>query len=141
MKAIILSDGSCKGNPGPAAIGAVVKSGDKISNIACHIGFATNNIAEYKALIYGLEEAQRFKADSVEVWLDSELVLNQLLGKYRVKDLKLILLHKKAKELLQTFSCYVLKKATREENEQAHKLAFKALKGSAPPAMLNNKSS
>ncbi|MBI4595324.1 MAG: ribonuclease HI family protein [Candidatus Tectomicrobia bacterium] len=128
MKAIVRSDGSCKGNPGPAAIGAVVRSGNNISQISRYIGPATNNIAEYKALIYGLEEALRLKASSVEVWLDSELVLNQLLGKYRVKDVQLIPLHKKAKDLLRSFSEFLLKKASREENEQSHNLAFKAFR-------------
>ena len=128
MKAVILSDGSCIGNPGPASIGAVVKIGNHISQISRCIGPATNNIAEYQALIAGLEEAQRLKANSIEVWLDSELVLKQLLGKYRVKDAKLIPLYKKAKKLLSVFFTCSLKKASRDENKQAHTLAHKALR-------------
>lgn len=128
MKAIILSDGSCKGNPGPASIGAVVKSGNHISQISRYIGPATNNIAEYQALIAGLEEARRLKANSVEVWLDSELVLKQLLGKYRVKEAKLLPLYNKVKQLLSTFSTCSLKKVSKEENKQAHTLAHKALR-------------
>lgn len=126
MKAVVLSDRSCKGNPGPAAIGAVVKIGNKISQISHYIGHATNNIAEYKALISGLEEARRLKASSVEVWLDSELVLNQLLGTYKVRDAHLIPLHNKAKKLLLSFSDFSLKKASREKNKEAHDLASKA---------------
>lgn len=129
MKGVIYSDGSCLDNPGPAGIGAVVKVGGHISRISKYIGPATNNIAEYQALIHGLLEAKRLEASQVEVWLDSELVLYQLQGKYKVRDIKLKELHKKARDLLLSFKTYTLNKASRNENNQAHKLATKALTG------------
>lgn len=133
LKAVILSDGSCLNNPGPAAIGAVVKTPDKTSLISLFIGQATNNIAEYQALIYALEEAKRLNASHIEAWMDSELVLNQLSGRFKVRDEGLIPLCRKARALLLSFSGFTLKKASRDENKQAHNLALKALRGTLSP--------
>ena len=86
MKLEIYTDGACSGNPGPAGIGVVVKkNGQVIKEISKFIGQATNNIAEYTALIYALREALVLKADEVLVRTDSELMYKQVAGEYAVK--------------------------------------------------------
>ncbi len=86
MKLEIFTDGGCSGNPGPAAIGVVIKEGAKpIKTLARAIGQGTNNIAEYTALIVGLQEALILKADEVSVKTDSELMSKQVSGAYAVK--------------------------------------------------------
>lgn len=128
MKVQIQTDGACKNNPGPASIGIVLKTDDGILKFSRFIGEATNNIAEYQALIFGLEQAKRIKATSIELWIDSELVLKQLQGNYKVKDKKLIPLYQKAQDLLSAFPDYCLEKASRWENNLAHQLAQAALR-------------
>ncbi len=81
----IFTDGACSGNPGPAAIGIVIKSGgETIGTISRPIGEATNNIAEYTALIFALQEALILKAEHVRVFTDSELMYRQIIGQYQV---------------------------------------------------------
>ena len=84
----IYTDGGSRGNPGPAAIGAVLKdiNGNTIINISKKIGYSTNNVAEYLAVIYSLHEAILFKALDIKIHVDSQLVARQLTGKYKVKD-------------------------------------------------------
>ena len=87
-KLIIYSDGGARGNPGPAAIGAVIydSSMNELQRISKRIGSTTNNQAEYKALLAGLEAALSFGGEEVTCYLDSELVVKQLLGKYKVRE-------------------------------------------------------
>ncbi len=88
---LIYSDGGARGNPGPAAIAFIIQSetGATLRKDACYIGFCTNNQAEYKALFAALESAAEFKPDSVTCYSDSELLVKQLDGKYRVKNKEL----------------------------------------------------
>lgn len=105
MHVILYTDGGARGNPGPAAIGVVVcNSGHEV--IFKHrdtIGFATNNVAEYCALIAGLEIAAKLKAKKVDCYMDSELLMNQMSGKYRVKTEHIRLLYNQAKESASRF--------------------------------------
>lgn len=99
------SDGGARGNPGPGAIGVIVREDEKIlTKYSAGIGkFVTNNIAEYEALIKALELASRFTDDEVTCFLDSELVVNQLLGKYRVRNQNLLPLFLKVQKLQENF--------------------------------------
>ena len=126
---IIYTDGACRGNPGPAAIGAVLEdeSGHRVSEISRYIGHSTNNRAEYLAAIAALEEASRLCAERIELRLDSELVVRQLQGEYRVRNKDLKPLVKRARELLDSFSCFTIKHVPREQNRSADALANRAL--------------
>ncbi|MGC8862703.1 MAG: ribonuclease HI family protein [Armatimonadota bacterium] len=124
------TDGACKGNPGPAGIGVVLASedGTVIREIAEYIGDATNNTAEYLALIRGLEAALELGADSVEINVDSELVARQLAGVYRVKSGNLAPLHERALSLLRRFRNVSIGHVVRQHNKRADELANEAIK-------------
>ncbi len=125
----IFVDGACKGNPGPAGVGVIVFDGEEIiKEISKPIGDATNNIAEYTALIYGLQEALILKAEKIQVFMDSELVCRQVTGKYKVKNLNLKNLYSQVMHLLEGFKQVDLKHVPREQNTQADKLASDSLK-------------
>ena len=128
-KLIIYTDGGARGNPGPAGIGAVIYDEHKniIAKISQSIGVATNNQAEYKALIIALEKAQNLKAREVRVFLDSELVVKQLNREYRVKDKDLAPLFVKVYNISLGFKKIVFKHIKREKNELADKLVNLAL--------------
>ena len=122
-------DGASKGNPGHSGIGVViVKDKQTIKNIYQYIGHATNNAAEYTALIYGLQESLMLKADTVKVNTDSELLYNQLLGKYKVKTEHLKPLFDQAQTLARTFQDVKITLVPREKNKEADQLANKAFK-------------
>lgn len=99
------SDGGSRGNPGPGAIGVIVREDEKIlTKYSAKIGkFVTNNIAEYEALIKALELASKFTKDELTCILDSELVVNQLLGKYKVRNQNLLPLFLKVQKLQENF--------------------------------------
>ena len=125
----IYVDGACSGNPGPAAIGVVIdKDGERIEEISRAIGHATNNVAEYSALICGLQEALVRKAKGVKVITDSELMFHQLSGNYKVKDEKIKLLFEQVQQLRRGFKDFELTHVPREKNKVADKLATEALK-------------
>lgn len=128
-KLTIYTDGGARGNPGPAAIGVVIyTTGEKpIKQIAKYIGDATNNQAEYKALITGLQEAQSLGAKQVTCYLDSELVVRQLQGKYKVKEPQLQVLIAQAFNLSNKFLSVEYSHVPREKNKLADKLVNKAL--------------
>jgi len=122
-------DGACSGNPGPAAIGALIMEGQRnLKNISQTIGDATNNIAEYTALIFALQEVLLLKADQVKVYTDSELMYQQVTGAYKVKNDHLKLLHAQVQHLIQGFNSFEIKYIPREQNSEADKLATQALK-------------
>jgi|SRR3989344_2883590 len=99
------SDGGARGNPGPGAIGLIVRDNNKILvKHSSKIGTATSNIAEYNALIKALELAEKFTKDELTCYLDSELVVKQLLGKYRVKNPRLLELFLKVQKLQENFA-------------------------------------
>ena len=125
---IIYTDGASRGNPGPAAIGVVIRDeqGRVIARISEAIGRTTNNRAEYFALIAGLEEALRLGAERVDLRMDSELIVRQLTGKYRSKELKA--LHKQTHQLLLKFKSYSIQHIPRERNKDADALTRHALR-------------
>ncbi len=124
----IFVDGACSGNPGPAGIGVVIKRGGKtIAQISKVIGEATNNIAEYAALICALQEALVLKAARVKVFTDSELMFHQLTGSYKVKDQKLKFLYDQVQQLKRGFTNVELVHVPREKNKEADKLAASSL--------------
>ena len=122
-------DGASRGNPGPAGIGIVIfdKDNNKIKDFCKYLGVATNNIAEYQALIYGLQEALMLGAQDVSVSTDSELVEHQLNGEYKVRDPQMKLLFEQAVHLLKGFKSFEIIHIDRSQNKQADKLANKAI--------------
>lgn len=126
-KAILHTDGGARGNPGPAGIGAVLNiDGDK-KLFKKYIGKATNNQAEYKAIILGLEKAIEFHIEEIECFLDSELVVKQLKREYRVKNADLAPLFIKVYNLSQQFKKISFKHVYRENNKEADKLVNEAI--------------
>jgi ribonuclease HI len=124
-EAILWSDGAARGNPGPAGAGAVLKrpSGEVLAEVSGFLGHTTNNVAEYKALLMGLKQALDLGIRRIEVRADSELLIKQLRGEYRVKDEKLKLLFAEAKALLARFASTKLLHVRREQNADADRLA------------------
>lgn len=128
-KLIINSDGAARGNPGPSGIGVVIKdtSGKIVREIAEYIGEMTNNQAEYLALIAGLKVSVELNADAVLIFADSELIVSQIKGLYKVKNEGLKPLFDEAKELLRKFKVCDIAYIPREKNKEADKLANKAI--------------
>jgi ribonuclease HI len=121
----IYSDGASKGNPGPAGVGAVIldAEGNKVAEIAKYIGVTTNNVAEYRALIEALKACLKRKWAPVEIFSDSELLIRQLAGKYKVKNPGILPLHQSARKLIEQLGCERLQHIPREENEEADRLS------------------
>lgn len=135
-------DGACRGNPGPAAIGGVIlENGSTIEEISEHIGTATNNEAEYRSLVRGLEvlrdllkkndhessttkasDAER-KATSLEIFMDSELVVRQVEGRYKVKNERLRPLYEQVRALLDEWPTWKIRHVPRAQNAEADRLA------------------
>jgi ribonuclease HI len=129
---VIYCDGGARGNPGPAAIGAVVldPSTDpptRLATVSERIGVATNNVAEYRALVAGLEAARQFPARRVRIRADSQLLVRQLEGRYRVKQAHLRPFFERARELLGEYDDVELVHVPREENTEADALVNAAL--------------
>ena len=124
-RVIINCDGAARGNPGPAGAGAVVvdESGAVLAEVAEGLGETTNNVAEYTAVIRGLEEAKRLGAREVLLRSDSQLLINQLTGRYRVKAPHLQPLHKRVRDLMRAFTRVDLEHVPRERNAAADSLA------------------
>jgi ribonuclease HI len=125
MKYQIYSDGASRGNPGPAGIGAVIlnEKGEIIHEIAQFIGEATNNVAEYKALLAALDYCVKKKISPVEILADSQLLIRQLSGEYKVKHENIKPLYQKAKGYLAHLQITGYKHVPRELNKAADKLA------------------
>jgi len=130
-KAVIYADGASRGNPGPAAIGAIIKDerGRLMTSISQRIGRATNNQAEYRAIIAALEEAARLGARQVEIKTDSELVVKQIKGEYRVKKAILKPLYQQVKQQQGSLEGFTITHILRQQNIEADNLANKALNG------------
>jgi len=126
---VVYSDGASRGNPGPASMGAVVidPKGEVRQEISETLGITTNNIAEYTGLIAGLEAALALGARRVEVRMDSELIVRQAVGRYRVRHPGLIPLYNKLQELRSKFDNVVFAHVPRALNKHADALANKAL--------------
>ncbi len=127
---VINADGASRGNPGPAAIGATIKdeNGRLLATVSQSIGRTTNNQAEYRALIAALEKAIGLGAREVDIRLDSELVIRQLQGRYRVKNTALRPLYLRVRELLARLEGFTLKHILREQNAEADRLANAAFR-------------
>ena len=129
MKATLWTDGGARGNPGPAAYGYVLEAEDG-TVLAAHgeaIGTATNNVAEYRALVAGLEKAEELGVDELEVVSDSELLVKQMRGEYRVKNAALRELYDEAAGLARRLRTVAYTAVRREHNELADRLVNEAL--------------
>jgi ribonuclease HI len=131
VKVVVHVDGGARGNPGPAAAAAVVSTpdGQVLDESARLLGETTNNVAEYRALLLGLERARDLGADEVEVVNDSELVARQVTGDYRVKHPDLVPLHRAAMEALRPLRAWSIRSVPRAENAAADALVNRALDG------------
>ncbi len=128
-KYILYTDGAARGNPGPAGAGAYIctMEGDVVAEIAEYLGKTTNNVAEYQGLIFGLKELIALGAEEVEIRADSELMVRQLNGRYRVKHPNLIPLYREVLDLLRKIPSFKIVHVRREENEEADRLSNLAI--------------
>ena len=128
-KVIINADGAARGNPGPAAIGATIKdeTGNLIARISKRIGVTTNNQAEYRAIITALEKAINLGAKHVALKSDSELVVQQINGRYKIKNAALRPLYQEVVKLTGSLESITVSYVPRTRNAEADKLANKAL--------------
>jgi ribonuclease HI len=122
-------DGGSRGNPGPAAIAAVVQdgNGDVVEERSEVIGTATNNVAEYRALLLGIERAAALGARRLELIGDSELIVRQVNGEYKVKDEALRELHRQVRKALEGFEEWSVRHVLRDENAEADRLVNEEL--------------
>jgi ribonuclease HI len=122
-------DGGARGNPGPAAIGVVVRNDDGavVEQVGETIGTATNNVAEYRALLRGIELAAAHGATEVELIGDSELIVRQVEGRYKVKHADMKELHSQAKTMLADFDNWSIRHVKRAQNADADALVNEAL--------------
>lgn len=120
----IFTDGGARGNPGPAAAAGVIvgPAGEVVDEVTDYLGTATNNVAEYKALILTLRRALELGCTRIAVKMDSELVVKQIAGLYRVKDEKMVPLHADVRRLLARFESYAVEHVSRSANRHADKL-------------------
>lgn len=127
---VINTDGGARGNPGPAGIGVVIRdaaSGEIVFEHGSYIGDATNNIAEYKALLKAVETARDLGASEVIINMDSELIVRQMLGQYKIKQPGLQDLASQVLTVLKSFSKYSFTHVRRELNKEADALVNQAL--------------
>lgn len=126
---IIFSDGAARGNPGPSGAGAFITSedGEIVAEVSEYLGEMTNNQAEYRALKYGLEKARELGAKSVVIRADSELMVKQLNGEYRVKNPGIKLIFREVSALLSHFESWEAAHVRRELNIEADRLANEAI--------------
>jgi ribonuclease HI len=125
----LYTDGACRGNPGYGGAGAVLvdENGDVVASVKKFLGLCTNNVAEYKALILGLEEALNRHYKRVHIFLDSELLVRQINGVYKVKDETLKILMREVRRLLTALDEYTVEHIGRSQNHVADKLANEAI--------------
>lgn len=133
MKLVVHVDGGARGNPGPAAIAAVLSTpeGEVVADAKEAIGVATNNVAEYRALILGLARARELGANEVEVVNDSELVQKQINGEYKVKHPDMKPLYAEAIAALGQFDAWLVRSVPRAQNKDADALVNQALDAAA----------
>lgn len=122
-------DGAARGNPGPAGAGAVLlnPTGDLLGEFCEYLGETTNNVAEYRALLLGLKQALAANVTSIKILADSQLMVRQILGEYRVKNQALRPLFQEAMGLLKKFEGYTMTHIPREENREADRMANEAI--------------
>ncbi len=128
MGCVLYFDGACRGNPGPMGIGVVLlENGKKIKEISKFIGKGTNNIAEWSALIEGMKLALSHGCRDLEVRGDSQLIIRQITGRYRVKSQNLITLYEEARTICKNFEKINFKWVQREKNADTDALSNRAL--------------
>lgn len=128
MGCVLFFDGACRGNPGPMAIGVVLlENGKKVKEVSKRIGMGTNNIAEWNALIEGLKLARAYGCKELEVRGDSQLIIKQITGQYKVKSDKLVPLFNEAMKLCGGFEHLRFKWVRRDENLYTDTLSKNAL--------------
>jgi ribonuclease HI len=135
VRLLIHTDGAARGNPGPAGAGAILRDADEgtvVAEIAEPLGHATNNVAEWTAVLLALEEARRLGATHVDIRMDSELVARQISGIYRVKHPDLKPIHVAAMKLLRSFEGYTVGHVPRALNKDADRLSNVAIDGRDP---------
>ncbi|HBH86716.1 MAG TPA: ribonuclease H [Syntrophaceae bacterium] len=125
----LYTDGACRGNPGQGGAGAVLidEEGNVFATRKTSLGLCTNNIAEYKALILGLEEALKRKCRRLNIFLDSELLVNQINGQYKVKNENLKIMMRDVRKLLSYLDSFTVSHIDRSQNRLADKLANEAI--------------
>ncbi|MFA5135586.1 MAG: ribonuclease HI family protein [Patescibacteria group bacterium] len=122
------TDGGARGNPGPAGIGVVIWHGNElVGAYSKYIGVATNNQAEYQAVVLALEHAKRIKAEEIDIYMDSELAVNQLNRKFKIKNADLGSLFVKAWNVMVGFKAVRFHHIPREKNSEADKLVNQAI--------------
>jgi ribonuclease HI len=129
LRVVVHVDGGARGNPGPAAAAAVVSTpdGDVLDESSAFLGRATNNVAEYRGLLLGLERARELGASEVDVINDSELVAHQVNGRYKVKHPDMVPLHREAKAVLGGFERWSIRPVPRAQNAAADALVNQML--------------
>jgi ribonuclease HI len=134
VKVVVHVDGGARGNPGPAAAAAVIsdREGNVLDEASVALGRATNNVAEYRGLLLGLERAKALGATEVDVINDSELIAHQVNGRYRVKHPDMVPLHREAVQALRGFDRWTLRPVPRAHNAAADALVNQALDAAAP---------
>lgn len=123
-------DGGSRGNPGPSGYGIYIEKNNKpFLKYGNYIGITTNNVAEYQSLITTLEYLKRFEAKKILIYMDSQLVVKQILGEYKVKQDHIKILHKKAKDLLEEINptSFTISHVYRASNKYADEMANKAM--------------
>jgi ribonuclease HI len=135
VQVVVHVDGGARGNPGPAAAAAVVSApdGQVLDEAAITLGRTTNNVAEYRGLLLGLERAAALGASEVDVVNDSELIAKQVDGSYRVKNVDLQPLHQQARQALAGFERWSIRSVPRAQNAAADALVNRALDGEEIP--------
>ncbi len=127
----IYTDGGAKGNPGPAGAGIYIeeaRSGQALHEAGIFLGRTTNNVAEYQGMLYGLRMAEKLGARHVELISDSQLMVRQMTGEYRVKNAGLKPLYEEAKALASRFSRFEIRHVRREQNTEADRLVNQAIR-------------
>lgn len=126
---VLFTDGASRGNPGQAGAGAVVLNheGQEMAVRSLYLGVCTNNVAEYQALILGLQTAVALGCTHLDIALDSELIVRQLQGRYKVKHQALIPLFQQVKQLLTQLEAWSIRHVPREQNKRADFLANQAI--------------
>jgi len=131
VRLLIYTDGAARGNPGPAGAGAILRDsdGNVLAEVAEPLGHATNNVAEWTAVLLALEEARRLGATHVDLRMDSQLVARQISGVYRVKHPDLKPIHAAVMDLLRVLDGYTVGHVPRELNKDADRLSNVAIDG------------
>ncbi len=127
LKAIAYDDGASRGNPGPAGFGVYMTTEDEVIEIAGFLGTTTNNVAEYAGLLDALAVARDEGAREIDIISDSLLLVNQMLGKFKVKHPNLIPLHEKARRIAAGFDRFSIRHTLRAGNKEADRLANLAI--------------